>query len=247
MEEKHGLAHVMTTSEKFDLRDVLPFGDLGPFLEWFSNEDQGILLERLVISINWLYGFRQPVQRTLTRHQWSILERLSVGVNSFWGIYGGTCCEPVDWTSELRKKFVGYDRAEVHTAEEFTWEQLLPALPPKHLTGKVQLVDLRNENMKELLLNPLLVLKEEHDIPPLPHAPCVWCSDAEWDIVGPKLLEHGVLEIIDYENIAEVRGKKLLNGLFGVRKTTTGTDGALRLIINLVPSNSTQMTTTGYG
>eukprot|EP00971_Amphidinium_carterae_P328872 6460971-Amphidinium_carterae.1 len=134
-EEKYGLEHVTTTSEKFDMRDVLPFGDLGPFLEQFSDDEQGVLLERLVFSINWLYGFRQPVARLLTQHQWRFLERLSVQLSSFWGIYGGAICEPVDWTSELRKKFVGYDGAEVHTAEEFTWEQLLPALPPKHLTG----------------------------------------------------------------------------------------------------------------
>ena len=50
--------------------------------------------------------------------------------------------------------------------------------------------------------------------------------------------------MFDYESVAAIEGRKVLNGAFGVEKSGTPTPPAtrlLRLIINMIPSNSAQL------
>ena len=60
--------------------------------------------------------------------------------------------------------------------------------------------------------------------------------------IACELVRRRICSWVPLDNVFEVRGRKILNGLFGVAKTSTLDSGApvLRLIMNLTGSNSTQ-------
>ena len=65
-------------------------------------------------------------------------------------------------------------------------------------------------------------------------------AEGENLLIANVLVSRGVCTWIEFEKVVEYRNQKVLNGLFGVRKTATIGDGrpVLRVIMNLVPSNS---------
>ena len=99
--------------------------------------------------------------------------------------------------------------------------------------------------MRYALERPELYIAPPDEWPdPLPRARVNVSSDDEWDRITDELLGRGILEAIDFEDIAEIRpGQRVLNGAFGVPKSGPAPDGhdvALRFIANLTPSNSGQ-------
>ena len=62
----------------------------------------------------------------------------------------------------------------------------------------------------------------------------------EVDDLADELVERGICRWLPWEEVAEFRGQKVLNGLFGVPKNATLANGSpvLRLIMNLVPGNA---------
>eukprot|EP00971_Amphidinium_carterae_P021440 422923-Amphidinium_carterae.1 len=143
--------------------------------------------------------------------------------------------------TSLSQKAISYEGTEVYTAERFSWSNLESALPPAGLAGRVELLPLCSPSIQELLLYPERSLKPLSEVQlPLP-TPGVWCADQDWNQVAVNLINHGILETIPFSSIATVGGKPVLNGLFGVRKSgIDGLNGAMRLIVNLTPSNALQ-------
>ena len=123
-----------------------------------------------------------------------------------------------------------------------TWEQVVPALPPEEHGGCIDALDWVGPQTRSFLLNPERLLKHESDVK-LPRLPGrVHMLESDKIKISLELVRRRVCDWIPVSSVYEIQGHKVLNGVFGVRKTTLLSDGRpiLRFIMNLTGSNSTQ-------
>ncbi|CAK0895098.1 unnamed protein product, partial [Prorocentrum cordatum] len=152
----------------------------------------------------------------------------------------------LEWESELKSSAVSYTGEGVYAAEKFDKERLMLALPPKHACGSVLATEVSDGWVRGVLENPEWILKNPDDLGEMPKTPRVWAEDAEWELIAAELVDRGVLVPIEEECIAQVRGRRVLGGLFGVRKSRRGkVQGPQRLVMNIIPSNWLQDTIEG--
>ena len=159
--------------------------------------------------------------------------------------------ETVPYDSEMEKDLksrrVNYQGEEVGVCHALTLEQVLPSLPPKEHGGSIAAVDFVSQHTKDLLLNPNRSIFADvgQELPKLQGK--VHGSKEEIVQLAHELVSRNVCSWIPWESVLEYRGQKVLNGLFGVRKSAVLPDKrpVLRLIMNLVPSNSIMRGFTG--
>eukprot|EP00435_Cladocopium_sp_Y103_P053433 s832_g17.t1 len=148
---------------------------------------------------------------------------------------------------ELKSKRVSYEGEELGVCHKLSFNQVLPALPPKEHGGSIDVLEFVSETTKEMLLNPekLVVLDVGQELPKLQGR--VHVESGEMDKIAAELVMRGVCHWIPYSSVFEFRGQKILNGLFGVEKSgrVEGNKPILRLIMNLIPSNSVLKQFTG--
>ena len=141
---------------------------------------------------------------------------------------------------ELLNKRVNYQGEEVGCCHKLTLEQVLPALPPKEHGGAIDCLDFVSDSTKALLINPhkSLLPDSGQDLPRLQGK--VHAEPGEMDLIADELVKRGVCDWVPLKSVVTYRGERVLNGLFGVAKPSTLESGkpVLRLIMNLVPSNS---------
>ena len=141
---------------------------------------------------------------------------------------------------ELREKRVGYCGEELGSVEQLSLAQVLPALPPKGHAGSIPVIDWVSAGTRELLLDPerLLVKDEGQEIPKLRAK--IHCPESELLPLCLELVDRNICTWLPATEIAVFRGQQIRSGLFGVKKAGVLADGRaiLRLIMNLVPSNS---------
>ena len=201
-----------------------------------------------LVGLNRLAGFPAPLEVL----PWSALERRAVlslrqAVQRFLQL-GGSLPAKVDAVSaELREKKVGYSGEEVSTVEPLPLEQVLPALPPFEHGGSINILDFVDEGTQDLLLNPQRLLLEDvgQELPKLQAR--VHCKEGDLIPLCHELVSRNICDWIPLEEVFKFRGTKVLSGLFGVRKASTLPSGlpVLRLIMNLIPSNSILKTLSG--
>ncbi|CAK0903887.1 unnamed protein product, partial [Prorocentrum cordatum] len=147
----------------------------------------------------------------------------------------------VDWESELTAAATSHDGEEVFPAEPLDRSRLLEALPPIDACAAVKAVDVAEGWIQAALSDPRLILKNVEEIGDLPPTPKAWASNSEWELIGGDLVTRGILKPIEYEEIAEVRGQKIMGGMFGVKKGShVRGEGPQRLVMNIIPSNLIQ-------
>ena len=81
----------------------------------------------------------------------------------------------------------------------------------------------------------------------------MWATPEEWESIAEVLFERGIIGPIEDEDVATFDGEMILNGAFGVEKAhdppvilEDGSEApALRLILNLIPSNACQLSIDG--
>ena len=205
--------------------------------EWW----QDAWLYNLVFGLNSLYGSRAA----LGLGRWTKGERRAVStlremVQQRCGDFEMTVPTPEDIEMELASKFVGYNGEEVSKCYPLSLEQILPSLPPESHGGCIEATDWLGSRSKEFLLHPDQCVLEETEIPPLKLPGKVHVKSGEELLLARELVQRGVCRWIPLSSVFEVRGKKLLNGLFGVQKPAKTPNGepVLRVIMNLVPSNA---------
>ena len=141
---------------------------------------------------------------------------------------------------DLNSKRVGYSGEEIGVCTTLTLKQVIPALPPAEHGGVIDILPLVSPITRDLLLHPerLRVTDVGQDMPKLKGK--IHVRPEEVDDLADELIERGICRWLPWEEVAEFRGEKVLNGLFGVPKNTTLADGSpvLRLIMNLVPGNA---------
>ena len=97
------------------------------------------------------------------------------------------------------------------------------------------MIDWVGPRTKEFLLNPKRLLRpqDEVQLPKLPELK-----------IAQELINRNVCDWVDLDSVYKVNGVPILNGLFGVPKTSQLSDGRpinLRFIMNLTGSNATQV------
>ena len=148
---------------------------------------------------------------------------------------------------DLRSRRVNYQGEEVGTCYPLTLDQVLPSLPPKDHGGAIAAIDFVSAHTKDLLVNPNRSILPDtgQDLPKLQGR--IHGDPEEIRKIASELVNRQVCSWIPFDSVVEYRGQKVLNGLFGVRKNSMLPDQrpVLRLIMNLVPSNSIMRGSTG--
>ena len=210
--------------------------------EDFSNrwaEDAWVLLA--LHSTNGLAG---PV-RPLAKGGWTTLERRAADtarcfVQRLLKCTGGSLTPFEKIGEDLAAARVDYNGEETGVCETLTWAQMVPALPPVGHGGSIQLTSLVSEATKEILENPQSLMKDDFSSP-IPKIPgSVHFGRGEKAKVCEELVSRGICEWIPTLEVIEVKGVRILNGLFGVKKPAKLADGrpVLRVIMNLKATNS---------
>eukprot|EP00435_Cladocopium_sp_Y103_P069428 s503_g33.t1 len=150
------------------------------------------------------------------------------------------CNDFASLDKELRSRRVDYTGDEVGVCHKLTFEQVLPALPPKEHGGAVRVVDFVSESTRSFLENPDKLVKADvgQELPRLQGR--VHMEKGDVEKIADELVDRGVCSWIPLSEVATYRGQRVRNGLFGVPKSglVDGSKPILRLIMNLVPSNS---------
>lgn len=135
---------------------------------------------------------------------------------------------------------VSYEGEEIGVCHKLSYSQVLPALPPIGHGGSIEVCNFVGGTTKYWLERPEMLLVEDtgQALPKLQGR--IHVEQGEIGKISQELVNRGVCCWIPYENVVEFRGQKVLNGLFGVAKSGSVEGGRciLRLIMNLVPSNS---------
>ena len=147
------------------------------------------------------------------------------------------------WQKDVGCRRIGYNGEEQSVCHELTWEQVLPALPPKEHGGCIDCLLWVSPRTREFLTHPEWLLKREEDVS-LPKMPGkVHVRKTDKMRIAMELVARNVCDWIPLSKVYEINGVKVLNGLFGVAKPTLLGSGqpVLRLIMNLTGSNATQV------
>ena len=144
--------------------------------------------------------------------------------------------KPPSWKEFFKVKGVDYKGEEVLTAQEMRWENVAPALPNE--VGTVPLEDVVELGSKHYVLNfEDYLLEPEDQVAVRP--PRVLVPPDNWGEFCSNLLKMGVFAMVHEDDIYQVGGRPLLNGLFGVSKNEfAGTVELQRIIMNLIPLNN---------
>ena len=93
----------------------------------------------------------------------------------------------------------------------------------------------------DALLDGSLVLKPNAQEDERPRDPTIWAPDADWQELAVVHVNKNICELIEFNDIAEVNGRKVLGGLMGVAKAGNDRNtGPQRLIMNIKVSNWAQ-------
>ena len=154
-----------------------------------------------------------------------------------------------DWTQELADSRLTYTGEVVAKAAPLTWRQFEPALPPQHLSGRLDPLSVAAPPLAELLANPALSPKPDSEWPhPIRNARVHVHPDDEWALIVRRLIDYNIFDVADIAEACTANGRPVLNGAFGVGKgkSVPGTESdsspleVQRLIINLHPTNQLQ-------
>ena len=152
--------------------------------------------------------------------------------------------EEVDWAQKLQACTVGYDGAEVYTAERLDLERICAALPPARVGGLVNAADVSTGFVRDAFLDPSLVLRSDALEDDRPRDPVMWASDVDWQELAVVLVKTNICELIELNEKAEVNGRKVLGDLMGVAKGGNDRNtGPQRLIMNIKLLNWAQHVT----
>eukprot|EP00438_Fugacium_kawagutii_P030575 Skav232830 [mRNA] locus=scaffold2600:52216:56365:+ [translate_table: standard] len=186
----------------------------------------------------WHWGEGAP-----TKAQRDMFTEIRKGVRRVLGEDFQVSVDPQELKAEMDKKRVSYTGEELSQPEQLSIEQVLPGLPPTKHGGAIPVTDWVDGRCRYYLENPEECLLEEfpENLPKLQgkiHLP----KHEEIDF-AKMLVDRGICRWIRSEKVLRVKGREVLNGMFGVVKPNkfVGSDASkpvLRLIMNLIPSNA---------
>ena len=144
---------------------------------------------------------------------------------------------------ELSSRFVSYTGEEIPKMEPLSLAQISPALPPASHGGSIPLVDWIGGRTLSFIRNPddCVAVDDGRSLPKLQAK--VHIQKGEELSIAKLLVERGICGWVESEDVFTYRFQKVLNGLFGVAKSSQLEDGrsVLRVIMNLIPSNASMV------
>ena len=150
------------------------------------------------------------------------------------------CMSPDEWERELRAKRVNYSGEEMLQCHPLTLKQILPSLPPTEHGGCVPAIDWVGNMTRFFLLNPRSFVVDDvgQELPSLQGK--IHIPQHELEPVVAELVKRNICGWVPLQHVLHYRGQPVLNGMFGVEKPSKLEDNSpvLRVIMNLVPSNS---------
>ena len=189
----------------------------------------------VTLSLNSLWGGSMCHEGEPNVPQQRCLAGIVSEVKRFCGIQDRL--EDCDWKAFFSIRSIDYKGDEVRVARTFTWSNIAPALPKE--IGKVPLAEVCDHGSRHYVLNFDHYLKPRSEWQ-LRKPPRVMVDDAHWAEVCRGLVSAGVCTYIEESEVFCTDQGPLLNGLFGVTKEETTSEGVeiFRLIMNLIPLNS---------
>ena len=107
----------------------------------------------------------------------------------------------------------------VAKAQELTWEQVEKALPPLGMSACVDAHALVAGRVKEILANPLEVIKPKELWPKRAKKGRIMATEEEAKKICLGLVKRGILRIAEKEErIYDLEGNVIAAGLFGIGK-----------------------------
>eukprot|EP00438_Fugacium_kawagutii_P006407 Skav224260 [mRNA] locus=scaffold2636:134039:145536:- [translate_table: standard] len=175
-----------------------------------------------------------------TETQKRMLEAIQLGVDRMLAEDCNLEWHMDDVRADLSKKLVSYTGEEVSKPEMLTPEQVIPGLPPADHGGRIPVREWVGGRCQWYLDNPTACLLEDtgQELPKL--SAKVHIAPQHRLELAKLLIERRICRWVFEEDILRFRGQEVLNGLFGVEKSKKLSDQrpVLRLIMNLIPSNS---------
>ena len=213
--------------EHFELCKTVTPGEILPFpldTPWKLAEVQGssyevqLILLGLIVGLNSLNGQGIRWEGELSQAQKKVLLNLLNEAKRFEKIQNEMRFEDCDWKGFLKVRSIDYKGEEVRVAQYTSWGNLAPALPQE--IGTVKLEDVMERGAKHYALNfdSFLVPADAQEYTKPPR---VMVEDKHWAEVCKGLLDKGVCGLLSASEVYQVKGKPLLNGMFGVSKNET--------------------------
>eukprot|EP00438_Fugacium_kawagutii_P001317 Skav226301 [mRNA] locus=scaffold3301:342063:352131:+ [translate_table: standard] len=193
-----------------------------------------LMMKALVMSLNSYAGVATHSTRKMTSCQRMFLEKLLLDVTDVHG--WEDCFKEVSWQSFFKFRGVDYQGDEVATAQYTTWANLEPAIPKE--VGSVALLDVVEGGLSHYVQCFDQYLLDEN-LQQYTRPPRVMVPDDSWEELCKGLLASGICTLLPERELYHVKGRPLLNGLFGVSKGEWVQGIEMhRLIMNLVPLNA---------
>ena len=189
---------------------------------------------------NYLHGSRALIAGSWRKAHWKAVDVIRGGIEKILSTdsFVDTTAEEVE--KELSHRFVSYSGEEVPRMEVLSLPQVIPSLPPETHGGSIPVLDWLTGRTKVYLSQPGHCIEDDvgQKLPKLQSKVHVVRGD-ERDL-AQTLVARGICSWTLENEVFQYRGQKVLNGLFGVCKPSCLPDGrpVLRLIMNLIPSNS---------
>ncbi len=144
-------------------------------------------------------------------------------------------CSSESWSDLLSVRSIDYKGDEVRVARRFRWENLVGALPEE--VGRIPLDQVCELGTLEYINNfEQYLLPIEAQVYTKP--PAVMVEEDSWEQVCSGLVAQGICDILPIKELHHIRGRPMLNGMFGVSKEEHKHGWEVyRLIMNLVPVN----------
>eukprot|EP00438_Fugacium_kawagutii_P007521 Skav231102 [mRNA] locus=scaffold2525:415233:418787:- [translate_table: standard] len=223
---------VQPTGRVFPLPTSLPY-----LAQVFAGVDGDVLkvLRCVVLGLNSLNGEALENFQRPTDFQIEILEGLKGHCNRV--LHWNEWSDAVSWETFFKVKGVDYRGEEVLSAQPITWENVKSALPME--VGGVPLESVVDYGSRNYVLNfEQYVLDPDDQTYVRP--PRVMVEDSAWEPLCRNLLQLGVFDKVHEDDLFQVKGRPVLNGLFGVSKQEFTEEGheVMRIIMNLIPVNT---------
>ena len=145
-----------------------------------------------------------------------------------------------DIEKDFKKRTLSYEGEEIAKAEELSVRRVLPALPPPGHGGSIELGRWISGRTKWYLEHPQECVQPDcgQELPRLQAR--VHIQKGEEKELACLLVDRGVCTWVAEREVLRYRNQMVLNGLFGVEKSSVLPSGEtpLRCIMNLIPSNA---------
>ena len=193
-----------------------------------------------VCGMNGVAGYdRAPIYDHATAAQKRALGSIASSLERVLKVHSELRRTPEQVEKELSSRFLSYTGEEIPKMQVINFEGVCAALPPESHGGSIDATTLVSEGTREFLLNPENALLDERDVKVKLQAK-VHVEEGQQLPLAKVLVKRRICVWVPEEEVLEVAGQKVLNGLFAVGKGTHLPSGqeVQRLIMNLVPSNS---------